>query len=130
MVGFSTFPVWDHLNLATAPDWARIVLLLAALEAFYILWMLLTPDWASVWVVTLIFALVATLYGMATAVAMASPLDQPLPLELGPLRRVAPRCCGSVALCTLLAAYLCGHMSATWRRAAELRIGGRSRRPA
>ncbi|MFH1923116.1 MAG: hypothetical protein ABIP48_24910 [Planctomycetota bacterium] len=129
VVAFSTFPAWDHLNLATAPDWARIVLLLAALEGFYILWMLATPDWASVWVVTLVFAFVAAVYAMATAIVVATPLGRPMPLDIGELHSLAPRWCASVLLLTALATYLSGHTTAKWRRSVELGTTGRRRQP-
>ncbi|OHB85914.1 MAG: hypothetical protein A2V98_14590 [Planctomycetes bacterium RBG_16_64_12] len=127
VVAFSTFPAWEHLNLATAPDWARIVLLLAALEAFYIVWMLATPDWASVWVVALVFAFVAAVYAMATAIVLATPLDKALPLGLGEFRLLAARWCASVLVLSALATYLCGHISVRWRRRLELETAGRNR---
>ena len=127
VVGFGTVPAWEHLNLETAPDWARVALLLAALQGFYILWMLATPDWSSVWVVMLVFAFVAAIYGMATAIALATPLDRPLPLDMEALRRFLPRWCGSALLVNALAAYLCGNSSARWRRSYEREMVGRTR---
>ncbi|MHC4405907.1 MAG: hypothetical protein ACYTG0_40200 [Planctomycetota bacterium] len=119
VVVFSAVPAARFVNLETAPGWARAVLLLAALEAVYIAWMLTAPDWASVRVVMLVFLCAAALYAVVTAgVVLASP-DDPLPLDLDALRRVAPRWCGSVLLVSFLAAYVCGRTSTRWRRAAE-----------
>ena len=125
VIGFSTIPAWNHLNLQTAPNWARIVLLLAALEALYILWMVAAPDWASVWVVMIVFAFAAALYGMAMAIALGTPPTKPLPLAIGDLRHVAPRWCGAVLMFHVLATYLCGHTSASWRRSYEWEMARR-----
>ena len=125
LVTFTTIPVARHTDLETAPSWARIVLILAGIQAFYILWMVATPDWSSVWVVMLVFACSAAIYGTATAIAMATPLDKPLPLGLGDLRNAAPRWCGCVLLFMSLGTYLSGHTSAKWRRSFELEMAGR-----
>jgi hypothetical protein len=127
VVVFSTFPAWGHLDLQVAPGWARLVLLLAALQGCYILWMLATPDWSSVWVVMLVFAFAAAVYAMLTAIVLATPLDRPVPLDIGELRPWAPRWCGSVLGLMVLATYLSGLTSARWRRAVEremARTGG------
>ena len=125
VVAVTTIPAWDHLNLQTAPNWARIVLLLAAMEAFYLVWMAATPDWASVWVAMVVFAFAAALYGMATAITLGTPPSRPLPLDIGPLRHAVPRWCGSVLMLHLLAISLCGHVSASWRRSYELQMAAR-----
>jgi len=122
----STVPAWDHPNLQTAPNWARIVLLLAALEAFYVVWMVAGPDWASVWVVMIVFVFAAALYGMATAIAIGTPPTRPLPLAIGDLRPRAARWCGAVLLFHVVAVLLCGHASATWRRAYDWEMARRS----
>ncbi len=129
-VAFSLAPVvyLAHLNPATAPGWARAVVLLAAVQAGYIAWMLNVPDWASVWVVMLVFAAVSALYAVATSVAVATPLDQPIWLGMGEVRRSAGAWCTSVLLAMSLATYLCGRTAARWRRTFELKTAGRSRR--
>lgn len=133
VVAFSTFPAWRHLDLQTAPAWARLVLLLAALQGCYILWMLATPDWASVWIVMLVFAFAAAVYGMLTAIVLATPVDRPLPLDIGVLRPLAPRWCGSVLGLMVLATYLSGLTCARWRRSVEREMaqasGANDRRP-
>jgi hypothetical protein len=49
----SLLPVaWHrHLGLQASPGWARSVLLVAGLQALYLVWMLNAPDWATVRVV-------------------------------------------------------------------------------
>jgi hypothetical protein len=127
VVAFSIAPVLaDYrrcLNLATAPDWTRAVLLMAAVQAVYITWMLNAPDWASVWVVMLVFAVVAALYAVATAVAIATPLGQPIWLQMD--ENSATAWCGSVLLAMSLATYLCGRTATKWRRTFELEMAGK-----
>lgn len=127
---FSLAPVvrFLYLNPETAPGWARVVLLAAAVEAVFIAWMLAAPDWASVWVVMLVFAVVAAMYGMATAIAAATPPHQPLPLGLAEVRTTAASWSGAVMLVMALATYACGRLSAKWRRVYELTHGKRARR--
>jgi len=127
---FSVVPVaWKlQLNLETAPGWARVVVLIAALQLLYVAWMLAAPDWAAVWVVMLVFAGVSTIYGTATAYVVASPADKPMLLELGDVRHAAASWCGAVLAVTALATYLCGRTSARWRRSFELETAGRRRK--
>lgn len=131
VVAFSVAPVFydyaSRLNPATAPDWARVAVLLAVVQAGYIAWMLNVPDWASVWVVMLVFAAVAAIYAVGTAVALATPLEDPIWLEMGEVRTSARAWCGSVLLAMALATYLCGRTATKWRRSFELETAGRSR---
>jgi hypothetical protein len=129
VVAFSIAPVLcdykRRLNLATAPDWARVVLLMAAVQAVYIAWMLNAPDWASVWVVMLVFAGVSAMYAVATAVAIATPLDSLIWLDMGEVRKPARAWCTSVLLAMSLATYLCGRTATKWRRTFELETAGK-----
>jgi hypothetical protein len=131
VVLFSAAPALKHGNLETAPDWARVVLLVAALQAMYLAWMAATPDWSSLWIVMLVFAGTSALYGMASALAIASPLDQPIPLEMGEVRHWAGRWCVSVLLLMVLVTYLAGRYASRWRRRCELEVAAHLRdRPA
>jgi hypothetical protein len=94
---------------------------------FYVLWMAVTPDWSTVRVVMMVFAAVSALYGMATAVAIATPPDNPMPLGMGDIRNSAPRWCGAMVLLMSLATYLCGRVSAKWRRSWQLQATARNR---
>jgi hypothetical protein len=107
---------WD---VAASPAWARVLVMMATLQMAFLLWMLTAPDWASVRVVMLVFALAAALYGMATAAALTTPLDHPMLLGLGALRRAAVGWCAAMLLLMALAAYLSGRLSARWRRQLE-----------
>jgi hypothetical protein len=115
---FGALPALGHANLATAPPWARLAILVAALQAVYVVWMVFAPDWSTVWVAMLVCAAVATLYAAVTAIALATPLDAPLPLGMGDVRARLDRWCGAVLMLNALATYACGRTSAKWRRAA------------
>ncbi len=120
-VALSLCPVaWSgSLDLQAAAGWARIVVLIAMVQAFYIAWMLNRPDWSSVWVVMLVFAGVAAVYGAATAIALVTPPERPMPLGMGPVRHWAGSWCAAVLLVMSLATYLCGRSSARWRRSVQ-----------
>lgn len=124
---FSVAPVLYRLqvNLATAPGWARAVVLLAALQAVYIGWMLSAPDWSTAWVVMLVFAGVSALYAVATAMAIATPPDRAMPLGLGEVRYSARAWCASVLAVMSLCTYLVGRFSTRWRRSFEYEKAGR-----
>jgi len=128
---FSLIPVgWKmHLNMETAPGWARLVVLIAALQVLYVCWMLAAPDWAAVWVVMAVFAAVSTLYGTASAYTVALPADRPMMFGLEEVRDTAGHWCGSVVAVMALATYLCGRASARWRRTFELETAGKARQP-
>lgn len=125
VVLFSIGPAVVHLNLETAPGWARAVLLMAAVQVVFILWMLATPDWASVWVLMLVFGFVATLYAAGTAVALATPLDAPMPLGMGAIRTWAAAWFAAVLAVECLATYLCGRTATRWRHSFRLEMAGR-----
>ncbi len=130
--GTETAPVEfkSYLNLETAPGWARVVILVAVIQVFYIAWMLAAPDWAGVWVVMVVFAVVSTAYGMGTAMAITWPVEKPMLLGVGDeFRTSAKYWCGSVLAVMSLATYLCGRTSAKWRRMCELELAGRRRAP-
>ena len=107
------------LNLETAPGWARAAVLIAALQALVLLWMLAVPDFSSVWVAMLVFAGVAAVYALATSMALAAPPGKPLPLQLGEVRRTAGTWCGAVLALNALGTYLAGRLSTRWQQAAE-----------
>jgi hypothetical protein len=69
----------------------------------------------------LVFALVATLYGAGLAIFMYTPADAPLPLGLDEsARHSAAGWCMAVVLLTTMMTFVCGRVSAGWRRAIEM----------
>lgn len=127
VAAFGGAPAVLHPDLETAPGWSRLVLFVALLEIVYIAWMAITPDWSTVWVLMLLLAAVTAGYAAATAIAVATPLDAPLPLGMSGVRGSAARWCGSVLMVHGLATYLCGRTSTKWRRALELESAARRR---
>jgi len=105
-----------HFGLEASPAWARAVLLVAGLQALYVVWMLNAPDWASVRVVMFVFAAVATGYAVATTTVMATPLDHPLALGLGAVRHWAAAWCAAMVAVMALGTFFCGRLSTRWRR--------------
>ncbi|MFW5692796.1 MAG: hypothetical protein ACOCWL_01135 [Thermoguttaceae bacterium] len=127
-VVFSVLPVVyvSQVNLATASGWARAVVLLAALQAIYVGWMLSAPDWSTAWVVMLVFAGVSALYAVATAMVIATPPDRAMPLGLGEVRYSARAWCAAVLAVMSLCTYLAGRFSTRWHRSFEYETAGRS----
>src|SRR4051794_13591482 len=78
----SALPALPHVNLAAAPHWARLVLLVVLLQSAYTLWMLTAPDWSSLWVAMIAFSIGAAVYGMGLAISLASRADQIMALGL------------------------------------------------
>jgi hypothetical protein len=109
--------VWlGHLNVETAPGWARAALVLAGLQILFLGRMLSAPDWASAWIVMLVFAFTAVVYAVVLAMTMVTPVDHQLALGLGPVRYGAAGWCGGVLAVMALATYLAGRVSVRWRR--------------
>lgn len=117
---FGATPAMLHFRAQPAPTWVWLAMFAAVLQGLFIVWMVVTPDWATLRVVTLFFLLVALGYGLVTLRALGASLDEPLPWGLDSVRPWAPRWCASVLLITTLGAYLCGHLSVRWRRAFKL----------
>jgi hypothetical protein len=131
---FSLAPVVYQMqvNLETASGWARVVILVAVLQVFYVSWMLSAPDWSTAWIVMLVFAGVSALYAVATAMAIATPPDRAMPLGLGEVRYSARVWCGAVLAIMSLCTYLAGRFSTRWRRSFDYETAGRAvvlRRP-
>jgi len=107
-------PAVRHLDLDGAPWWKIIALLIAVAQIIYIGWMVSLPDWSTVWVLMLVFAVSAALYGCAFALALGSKPAASTLLNLYPLRQLAIPWCGAMVLLTFLGAYLCGRLSSRW----------------
>jgi hypothetical protein len=127
---FSLGPVAATMNfdLRAAPAWAQWAVALALLQGIYIVWMLAAADFASVWVVMVVFTLVSAVYAAATGITLATPLDRPMLLDLGQYRDQAPSWSGAVLLVMALATYLAGRTATRWRRAYELESAARGQR--
>jgi hypothetical protein len=123
-------PAISHLNLGAAPNWARVVVLLSVLQLAYAAWLASIPDWSTLRSSMIIFTVVAALYGLTMTVALSTPAENPLPLDLTDVRRQAVLWCAGVVLLASLLAYGCGRAAWRWRKALESYCAQASRRAA
>jgi hypothetical protein len=121
LVFVSIVTIWPALrywDLGVAPGWARGVLLVALLQLAYAAWLVSIPDWASLWGMMIVLAIVATIYGAAAAMMLATPMEHEPPLGLESVRHTAPYWCFGVMMLTISVAYVCGHAAQRIRLAA------------
>ncbi len=114
---FQLAPAAGHLDVASAPDWARVLIVLAMVQLAYCAWMVLVPDWSTVWIAMLVFAVVTALYGAALGAVMFTPTGEPVLLGMDEVRQPARLWCGAILLLSGLMTYVCGRISFWWRRA-------------
>lgn len=117
---FCVAPAMAHWNLGSAPNWARAVLLLSLLQLAYGAWVASIPDWSTLRASMIVFTVVAALYGLTMTVALTTPLENALPLDLTDVRREAVLWCAGVVLLASLLAYFCGRAAWRWRRTLDL----------
>jgi hypothetical protein len=110
-------------SLSQLPRWARCALVLAAMQLFYVAWMVTLPDWSTVWVVSWVFASMAAAYAAALAVLWFTPRPDLLILDLAGVEQQARRWCIAVTLLLCLASYLAGRTSFRWHRAFRIAAG-------
>jgi hypothetical protein len=117
---FGVVPAVLHFRPPPAPVWVWLVLFVALLEGAFTVWMIVTPDWATLRVVMLLLLVVAIGYGLVAVDSLGVFSNESLPWGLDSVRPWVARWCTSVLLVTALGAYLCGHISRKWRRAFKL----------
>jgi hypothetical protein len=105
-----------HLNLSTAPDWSRAVLLGSLWQLAFVVWMATIPDRGSVWVLMLVFAVAATVYGAIASIALLTADEIDLPLGLASARWPAFWWSSLMAVLCAAAAFYCGHTAQRWRQ--------------
>jgi hypothetical protein len=86
-------PAVLEINLAVAPNWARVLLLGGGLLLAYLAWLMLVPCREALWAITWVFAIAAAGGTLTMAVVLFSPPNRPLPLELGDSRAFAAAWC-------------------------------------
>jgi len=119
VAAFQMGPVLGRYRLALAPDWARLVLFLALVQLAYTAWMVLSPDWISVRVAMLVFAVTSALYSVGLALAVLTPPGGESILELDDVLRPARWWCSAVLILCGLMTYVCGHVSHQWRKRSQ-----------
>jgi hypothetical protein len=111
---FCMIPALPHRNLAMAPAWARIALLMGTLQIAYAIWAMTIPDRSAVRVLMMALTAVAAAYATTLTVALTTPASDSLPLDLTDMRKQAAAWCAAVMLLASLLAYACGR--AGWSR--------------
>lgn len=116
VIVFAAAPSLTYLQLDHAPAWAQIMLLIAGAQAAYTVWLIILPDWSSVWVGMWVFGLSAAIYagGMGLFV-MSSQASPPLGVSGPPTSATA--WCGAITLVLGLLSYACGQVCVNWQRA-------------
>ncbi len=117
---FHLAPVLGHLDPASAPTWARIVMAVTLVELAYVAWMVTVPDWSTVWTAMIVFAIVAAFYGAVLALTVMTPRGATMLFELDAQRDPARMWCSAVVVLTSLMAYLAGTIGYRWRKAHRL----------
>ena len=105
-----------HLNLSAAPNWSRAVLLGSLWQLAFVAWMATIPDRGSIWVLMLVFAVAATIYGAIASIALLTADEVDLPLGLASARWPAFWWSSLMAVLCAAAAFYCGHTAQRWRQ--------------
>ncbi len=84
--------------------------------------MVTLPDWSTVWVLMLVFACSAALYGCGLAIVLVAQPTPDMPLQLYSVHHLAVPWCAAMVLLAFLGAYLCGRFSSRWYRGYALAL--------
>jgi len=120
LVLFQLAPAYARLNPATAPDWARWLMMLAVVQLAFAIWMASLPDWCTVRMVMFLLAGVATLYGVLLGIAVLTPATKSMPFDLDDVREKARLWCAAVLLLLMLLTYASGRIGFRWRKSYSL----------
>ena len=112
----SSAPAVLQFNEARWPLWAEITVGVGVLQVAYAIWLLTVTDWATVRVLMLVQALVATLYGAGLMIAIATPADQIAYFDLDGVRGPARWWCLLLMCLAGTLSFVCGRISHRWRR--------------
>ncbi len=105
-------PALAEIDLHAAPNWARVLLLAGGLMAVYVLWMALAPCCEALWSIMWVFATAAAGGVLMVAVALFTPQDRLLPLDLGTARGMAAGWCAVIAVLSSVGSMLAGRLAA------------------
>ncbi len=108
-------PAMGHMRLWRAPAWAQWVVLLAAIDWAYAIWMATAADWSTMRVMSIVCTVIAGVYAMALGMTLAVPVDHRLLLGLGEVRRAAPAWCALMLALMLGLAWACGRTAGRWQ---------------
>ncbi len=100
--------------------WAWLLILLGTIQLAYAVYLVQLPDWSSVWVVALMWLVVATLYAMLLGIVLLSSADNGVLqwLDLDQVTRAkSARWCFMMLSLNSLLTYMAGRTSVRWHRA-------------
>jgi len=112
---FSVAPALPHLELAGAPAWSRVMLLMAMLELAYAAWLAMLPDGSTVRVGTVLFAAIALLYLFGMAALGVLPEPALASLGLTGMRWTAVAWCALALLTTAGSSAACHWVGRHWQ---------------
>lgn len=123
---FQAAPAVRFLNLLYAPEWAKWVVVLAALQVGFAMYLAILPSWPSLWTTMVVLGGLAAIYAAAMAIVAATPAGRPLLFELDDWRRTAAPWAACNVLLLGLLAYGCGRTATRWQRSWTLAYARRS----
>jgi hypothetical protein len=110
------------------PRWAWILFLLGGIQIGYAVYLCQLPDWASVWVVSIVTLGLATAYAMLLGILLLSDgqsqVLRALELTTRSTGHQATGWCVIMLSITILLAYFSGRIGTAWQRAYRLATGG------
>jgi hypothetical protein len=98
------------------PNWAWLVIAIGAVQGAYLVWMVLLPDFASIWLVAWVYAAIAALHALAIAILTFASKNAALPLGLSNQTATAALWCALVIVLCVIGCYLAGRVAVRWRR--------------
>ncbi len=121
VAGLNLVPAAVHWDLFVAPGWARVAWLMATIQILFLFWMIILPDWSTVWLGSILYGVSAALYALAWTIVAFSAPEVPLLFQLDELDpERAGWWCGMQLLASGLMALICARFSSLWRRAWEI----------
>ncbi|MDX1965057.1 MAG: hypothetical protein SFX18_18065 [Pirellulales bacterium] len=112
----SLLPGLVHTGSGFAPQYARVVMLVGLWQLGLAIWQLTIPDWTTLRISMVAYAILATAYGAIFAVCLVTPAEKQLFWDLTEIRGSALPWCGGMVVLTLFLAYACGMVGSRWRR--------------
>lgn len=112
----TAMPAFGELQHPPAPGWVWILILLWLVQVGYAFWLASLPDWSTVWLGMVLYALLATLAAIGLVVAIATPTTRTLPLALDDVRQSLAPWSAMLLLFDGALACAAGWISARWRR--------------
>ena len=115
--------VREHLSALDSPGvapWASLVLMVGFLQIAYAVYLVHIPDWCTVWVVSVVYLILATVYAMFLGVFLLSDTHSQFIRWMGLVDQLsgdrAVGWCMMMLCLSCLLAYALGRYSVRWHR--------------